>query len=134
MDRVIAGARSYTARCRSRESSSSASTPAKQYSTELVLSDLEEIELKLVYFLEDHGFPAITVPPVHFDPRRCVDVSRVGRDYEAHLRDAQEEIPERTPEKEARLREMAAGRAAGACGPHSARSARWIDGPGAAGD
>lgn len=42
----------------------------KQYATELVLSDLEEIELKLVYFLEDHGFPAITVPPVHFDPRQ----------------------------------------------------------------
>jgi epoxyqueuosine reductase len=250
----------------------------KQYSTELVLSDLEEIELKLVYFLEDHRFPAITVPPVHFDPRhydrdgdtrgplslphaaveaglgtlglnlmlltpefgprvvlgavltsaplepdrpldrplclgeacgrcllacpgdailqwkldkgrcapyaspygfgyladhlervvtapretqaallksresfmvwqsilrgvgvysgctRCVDVCPVGQDYEAHLRDAQEEIPERTPEKEARLCEMAAGRAAGDCGPHFARSARWIDGPGAAGD
>ena len=41
----------------------------KQYSTELVLTDLEEIELKLVYFLEDSGFPSITVPPVHFDPR-----------------------------------------------------------------
>jgi epoxyqueuosine reductase QueG len=41
----------------------------KQYSAELVLSDLEEIELKLVYFLEDAGFPSITVPPVHFDPR-----------------------------------------------------------------
>src|SRR2546422_8618016 len=40
-----------------------------QYSTELVLTDLEEIELKLVYFLEDAGFPSITVPPVHFDPR-----------------------------------------------------------------
>jgi ferredoxin len=34
-----------------------------------VLTDLEEIELKLVYFLEDAGFPSITVPPVHFDPR-----------------------------------------------------------------
>src|SRR5262249_39741089 len=41
----------------------------KQSSTELVLTDLEEIELKLVYFLEDAGFPSITVPPVHFDPR-----------------------------------------------------------------
>lgn len=40
----------------------------KQYSTELIISDLEEIELKLVYFLEDQaGYPAITVPPVHFD-------------------------------------------------------------------
>src|SRR5439155_1058430 len=42
----------------------------KQYSTELVLTDLEEIELKLVYFLEDAGFPSITIPPVHFDPRQ----------------------------------------------------------------
>lgn len=246
----------------------------KQYSTELVLSDLEEIELKLVYFLEDRGFPAITVPPVHFDPRqyerggdsrgplslphaaveaglgtlglnlmllthefgprvllgavltgaalapdrpleaplclgescgrcllacpadaigqwrldkarcapyasphgfaylmdhveriveappearpgllkskesfmawqsilrgvgvysgctRCVDVCPVGRDYEAHLKDAQEEIPERTPAKEARLRELAEGLTRGDRGPHHARSARWIEGPG----
>jgi epoxyqueuosine reductase QueG len=41
----------------------------KQYSAELIISDLEEIELNLVYFLEAAGFPAITVPPVHFDPR-----------------------------------------------------------------
>src|SRR5262245_63160872 len=41
----------------------------KQCATELLLSALEEIELKLVYFLEDAGFPSITVPPVHFDPR-----------------------------------------------------------------
>lgn len=247
----------------------------KQYSTELVISDLEEIELRLVYFLEEAGFPSITVPPVHFDPRhydrggntraplslphaaveaglgtlglnlmlltpeygprvllgavltqaelppdrplaaplclgescgrcllacpadailqwgldkgrcapfaspngfaylmdhveqmvnadreeqlrllkskesfmawqsilrgvgvysgctRCVDVCPVGQDYEAHLREIQEEIPERTPEKEARLREMEQQREAGDRGPHWAHSARWIEGPGA---
>ncbi|HKP18915.1 MAG TPA: hypothetical protein VJT84_10575 [Gaiellaceae bacterium] len=41
----------------------------KQYSTELIISELEEIELKLVYFLEDHGSAALTIPPVHADPR-----------------------------------------------------------------
>jgi epoxyqueuosine reductase QueG len=41
----------------------------KQYSTELILSDLEDISLKLVYFFEDHGHPAITVPPMHFAPQ-----------------------------------------------------------------
>jgi epoxyqueuosine reductase QueG len=244
----------------------------KQYSTELVLTDLEEIELKLVYFLEDAGFPSITVPPVHFDPRhydpkgdtrgplslahaaveaglgtlglnlmlltpeygprvmlgavltsaelepdrplgealcqgeacgrcllacpadaigqwtldkercaplaspygftylmshierlvkspreeqlallkskesfmswqsilrgvgvysgctRCVDVCPVGRDYEAHLRDAQDAIAERTADKERRLAEMARRRESGDPGPHYARSARWIGG------
>ena len=247
----------------------------KQYSTELIISDLEEIELKLVYFLEEAGFPAITVPPVHFDPRqydrggntrgplslphaaveaglgtlglnlmlltpeygprvllgavltqaelepdrplsaplclgeacgrcllacpadailqwgldksrcaplaspygfayvmdhiermvqadreeqlrllkseesfmtwqsilrgvgvysgctRCVDVCPVGQDYEAHLKEIQDEIPERTAEKEARLQEMARVREAGDHGPHWERSARWIEGPGA---
>lgn len=247
----------------------------KQYSTELILSDLEEIELRLVYFLEEQGYPAITVPPVHVDPRlydregdtraplslahaaveaglgtlglnlmlltpefgprvllgavltsaeltpdrpldrplclgeacgrcllacpadaigqwkldkrrcapyaspygfaylsehlerivttppetrvgllkskesfmawqsilrgvgvysgcsRCVDVCPVGRDYEPHLKEIQDEIPERTGEKEARLRELAARHTAGDRGPHFARSARWIDGPSA---
>lgn len=244
----------------------------KQYSTELVLTDLEEIELKLVYFLEDAGFPSITVPPVHFDPRhydpkgdtrgplslahaaveaglgtlglnlmlltpeygprvllgavltnceldpdrplaealclgeacgrcllacpadaighwtldkercaplaspygfsylmshvermvqasreeqlallkskesfmswqsilrgvgvysgctRCVDVCPVGRDYDTHLREVQEEIAERTPEKDARLAQMACRRESGDRGPHYAHSARWIAG------
>ncbi len=244
----------------------------KQYSAELTLSDLEEIELKLVYFIEDNGFPAITVPPVHFDPRhydragdsrgplslphaaveaglgtlglnlmlltpefgprvilgavltsavlepdrplaaplclgeacgrcllacpgdaigqwtldkarcapyaspygfgylsdhlerivtappdaqvgflksresfmvwqsilrgvgvysgctRCVDVCPVGQDYEAHLREVQEQIPERTPEKETRLGEMARRRERGDRGPHFSHSARWVDG------
>lgn len=244
----------------------------KQYSTELVLSDLEDVELKLVYFLEDHGFASVTVPPAHFDARqydaggntrgplslphaaveaglgtlglnlmlltpefgprvilgavltqcelepdrplsealclgescgrcllacpadaifqwrldkarcaplaspygfaylgahlermvradpddrvrmlkskesfmawqsilrgvgvysgctRCVDVCPVGRDWEM-LRDAQEAIAERTPEKEARLAEMAARAERGDRGPHFAHSARWIKGP-----
>ena len=59
---------------------------------------------------------------------RCVDVCPVGRDYDAHLRDAQEQIPERTPEKERRLAEMARQRESGDRGPHYARSARWITG------
>jgi len=244
----------------------------KEYSTELIISELEEIELKLVYFLEDHGHAALTVPPVHTDPRlydragdtrgplslphaaveaglgtlglnlmlltpeygprvllgavltsaelepdtplaeplclgescgrcllacpgdairqwklvkercspyaspygfeylmghverlvvappeergdllksretfmawqsilrgvgvysgctRCVDVCPVGRDYEAQLKDAQDTIAERTPEKEARLAEMARRRESGDRGPHYAHSARWIDG------
>ena len=247
----------------------------KQYSTELILSDLEEISLKLIYFLEDHGYPSVTVPPMHFDPRnyapngdsrgplslphaaveaglgtlglnlmlltpeygprvllggvltqaalepdrplaaplcvgeacgrcllacpadailhwgldkgrcaplaspygftylmnhvesmvkadpaeqlrllkskesfmvwqsilrgvgvysgctRCVDVCPVGKDYEEHLKDSQEEIPERTPEKEGRLAGMARQREAGDRGPHWTHSARWIEGPAA---
>jgi epoxyqueuosine reductase QueG len=246
----------------------------KQYSTELILSDLEEIELKLVYFLEEHDYPSLTVPPMHFDSRqydpsgdtrgplslphaaveaglgtlglnlmlltpeygprvmlgavlthavlepdrplatplcpgetcgrcllacpadaigqwrldkqrcaplaspygftylmghvermvnaddaarldllkskesfmvwqsilrgvgvysgctRCVDVCPVGNDY-ARLRDAQDAIPERTPEKEARLAEMAGRRAEGDRGKSWARSVRWIEGPAA---
>lgn len=241
----------------------------KQYSTELVLSDLEDIELKLVYFLEEHGHPSITVPPAHFDARhydpngdtrgplslahaaveaglgtlglnlmlltpefgprvilgavltgaelepdrplahalcpgescgrcllacpadailqwgldkgrcaplasphgfayltshlermiraepeerlallkskesfmtwqsilrgvgvysgctRCVDVCPVGRDYDA-LRDVQDEIAERTADKDARLADMARGATAGDRGPHFAHSARWV--------
>jgi epoxyqueuosine reductase QueG len=247
----------------------------KQYSTELILSDLEDIELKLVYFLEEHGYPSLTVPPMHFDPRhydakgdtrgplslphaaveaglgtlglnlmlltpqfgprvilgavltnselepdrpldtplcpgetcgrcllacpadaigqwrldkqrcaplaspygftylmdhvermvsgddaqrrellkskesfmvwqsllrgvgvysgctRCVDVCPVGEDY-AQLRDAQDAVPERTPEKERRLADMARGRAGGDRGDSWVRSARWIEGPAAA--
>jgi len=48
-----------------------------------------------------------------------------------HLGAVQDEVPERTPAREARLHEMAARRAAGDPGPHFARSARWIEGPGA---
>jgi epoxyqueuosine reductase len=60
---------------------------------------------------------------------RCVDVCPVGADYEQHLRDIQEDIPERTPEKEATLADMAGRAAAGDRGPAYARSARWIEGP-----
>ena len=60
---------------------------------------------------------------------RCVDVCPVGRDYDAHLKDAQDEIAERTPEKEARLAAMARSRESGDRGPHHGRSARWIEGP-----
>jgi len=247
----------------------------KQYSTELILTDLEEICLKLIYFLEDHGYPAITVPPMHSDPNdydpngnsrgplslphaaveaglgtlglnlmlltpefgprvllagvltsaplepdrplghalcigeacgrcllacpgdailhwgldkarcaphaspygftyltrhlegvvnaktadeqlarlkskesfmvwqsilrgvgvysgctRCVDVCPVGKDYPA-IADIQEEIPERTPEKERRLAEMARRHDGGDRGSHWANSARWVEGPGA---
>jgi epoxyqueuosine reductase len=59
---------------------------------------------------------------------RCVDVCPVGRDYETQLKDAQEEIAERTPEKEARLAEMVLRRSSGDAGPHHVHSARWIDG------
>jgi epoxyqueuosine reductase QueG len=40
----------------------------KQYAAELTLSELEETSLNLVYYLEEHGFPAITLPPLHTDP------------------------------------------------------------------
>jgi epoxyqueuosine reductase QueG len=59
---------------------------------------------------------------------RCVDVCPVGRDYEPHVKDAQDQIAERTPEKERRLTEMARRRDSGDRGPHYARSARWIGG------
>jgi ferredoxin len=38
--------------------------------------------------------------------RRCADVCPVGADYEAMLADAHTEIPENTPQKEARLAAM----------------------------
>lgn len=60
---------------------------------------------------------------------RCVDVCPVGRDYETQLKDVQDTIAERTPEKERRLAEMARRRETGDHGPHHARSARWIGGP-----
>lgn len=42
----------------------------KYYNDELTLTRLEEISLDLVYWLEDHGYPAIIVPPTHTDPWR----------------------------------------------------------------
>jgi epoxyqueuosine reductase QueG len=42
----------------------------KFYNDELALTALEEASLELVYWLEDHGYPAIIVPPTHVDPWR----------------------------------------------------------------
>jgi epoxyqueuosine reductase QueG len=42
----------------------------KYYNDELALTMLEEASLDLVYWLEDHGYPAIIVPPTHVDPWR----------------------------------------------------------------
>src|SRR4029434_11326531 len=56
---------------------------------------------------------------------RCVDVCPVGRDYDAHLRDAQDTIAERTPEKEARLAQMGRRRECARRGSHHTASARW---------
>jgi hypothetical protein len=42
----------------------------KYYNDELVLTLLEEASLELVYWLEDHGYPAIIIPPTHVDPWR----------------------------------------------------------------
>ena len=42
----------------------------KYYNDELTLTRLEEASLELVYWLEDHGYPAVIVPPTHVDPWR----------------------------------------------------------------
>jgi ferredoxin len=42
----------------------------KYYNDELALTRLEEASLELVYWLEDHGYPAVIVPPTHVDPWR----------------------------------------------------------------
>ncbi len=42
----------------------------KYYNDELTLTLLEEASLELVYWLEDHGYPAIVIPPTHTDPWR----------------------------------------------------------------
>jgi epoxyqueuosine reductase len=57
---------------------------------------------------------------------RCVDVCPVGHDYARHLQDVQEDIPEATPEKAARLAEMKRSRAAGETIEGLERSRRWI--------
>ena len=57
---------------------------------------------------------------------RCVDVCPVGQDYARHLRDVQEQIPETTPEKMARLAEMRRKRTAGETVEGLERSRRWI--------
>ena len=57
---------------------------------------------------------------------RCVDVCPVGQDYARHLADAQQDIPETTPEKVSRLAEMQRKRTAGEPGEGLERSRRWI--------
>ncbi len=51
----------------------------KYYNDELTITTLEEIALELVLWLEDLGYPALIVPPTHFDPWRYRD------DPEEHL-------------------------------------------------
>jgi ferredoxin len=57
---------------------------------------------------------------------RCVDVCPVGQDYVQHLQDIQEEIPEATPEKAARLAEMRRRQVTGEKSEGLERSRRWI--------
>jgi ferredoxin len=45
----------------------------KYYNDELTLTRLEETSLELVYWLEEHGYPAIVIPPTHVDPWRYRD-------------------------------------------------------------
>ena len=40
----------------------------KYYNDEITLTLLEEASLEMVYWLEDHGYPAIIIPPTHVDP------------------------------------------------------------------
>ena len=65
--------------------------------------------------------------------RRCQDVCPVGEDYERMLKDALDEIPEDTPEKARRLKEMAADEAAGNLPASYPAQRRWIGRLGAKG-
>jgi ferredoxin len=56
---------------------------------------------------------------------RCADVCPAGADYEAHLREVQAEIPEATPAKDDRLRELQRAEARAAA-PGLRAHARWI--------
>jgi epoxyqueuosine reductase QueG len=57
---------------------------------------------------------------------RCYDVCPVGVDYEPHLRDIQEDIPEATPEKHEKLRAIQALRARAVAASGLRQHARWI--------
>ena len=57
---------------------------------------------------------------------RCVDVCPIGQDYSRHLADAQQDIPEVTPEKTARLTDMQRKRVTGESIEGLERSKRWI--------
>ena len=58
--------------------------------------------------------------------RRCQDVCPVGGDYEAMLKDALEEIPEHTPEKQTRLDKMTKVEAGGKLPESYDAQRRWI--------
>ncbi len=57
---------------------------------------------------------------------RCYDVCPVGADYDAHLRDVQEEIPEATSEKQEKLEQVRSARRARVLPPGLRAHARWI--------
>ncbi len=57
---------------------------------------------------------------------RCVDVCPVGADYALHLQAVQDEIPEATPDKLARLEALQHRRRGGDLGQGYEHSRRWI--------
>lgn len=61
--------------------------------------------------------------------RRCQDVCPVGADYESMLKDALDEIPESTPEKQARLADYAAAEQDGKMPGSFSDQQRWIGKP-----
>lgn len=60
---------------------------------------------------------------------RCVDVCPVGADYAPHLQAVQDEIPEVTPDKVARLTMLQERRQQGEISPGYEHSRRWIGDP-----
>ena len=58
--------------------------------------------------------------------RNCQDVCPVGQDYEAHLKDARDQIAEDTPEKQAALAAMVDAEAAGTLPKSYTAQLRWI--------
>lgn len=58
--------------------------------------------------------------------RRCQDVCPVGADYDTMLKDALDEIPEHTPEKQLRLDAMTDAEAKGELPPARQTHGRWI--------
>ena len=57
---------------------------------------------------------------------RCYDVCPVGADYEQHLKDVQESIPEETAEKQQKLRAIQSRRASAALSSGLRQHRRWI--------
>jgi len=58
--------------------------------------------------------------------RNCQDVCPVGQDYEAHLKEARDQIAEDTPEKQAALAAMVQAEAAGQLPESHTAQSRWI--------